>query len=59
MYHGDSSDLYFNVNVYLKEIPCLNKVTLPYLTLYRKTRFITLELIYLRINEGAYMQGGW
>ena len=23
---------YFNVNVYLKEIPCLNKVTLPYLT---------------------------
>ena len=22
--------LYFNVNVYLKEIPCLNKVTLPY-----------------------------
>ena len=25
--------LYFNVNVYLKEIPCLNKVTLPYLTL--------------------------
>ena len=24
--------LYFNVNVYLKEIPCLNKVTLPYLT---------------------------
>ena len=26
--------LYFNVNVYLKEIPCLNKVNLPYLTLY-------------------------
>ena len=26
--------LYFNVNVYLKEIPCLNKVTLPYLTLH-------------------------
>ena len=25
--------LYFNVNVYLKEIPCLNKNTLPYLTL--------------------------
>ena len=25
--------LYFNVNVYLKDIPCLNKVTLPYLTL--------------------------
>ena len=25
--------LYFNVNVYLMEIPCLNKVTLPYLTL--------------------------
>ena len=25
--------LYFNVNVYLKEIPCLNKVTLPYLTM--------------------------
>ena len=25
--------LYFNVNVYLKEIPCLNEVTLPYLTL--------------------------
>ena len=25
--------LYFNVNVYLKEIPCLNKVTLAYLTL--------------------------
>ena len=25
--------LYFNENVYLKEIPCLNKVTLPYLTL--------------------------
>ena len=24
--------LYLNVNVYLKEIPCLNKVTLPYLT---------------------------
>ena len=24
--------LYFNENVYLKEIPCLNKVTLPYLT---------------------------
>ena len=24
--------LYFNVNVCLKEIPCLNKVTLPYLT---------------------------
>ena len=24
--------LYFIVNVYLKEIPCLNKVTLPYLT---------------------------
>ena len=24
--------LYFNVNVYLMEIPCLNKVTLPYLT---------------------------
>ena len=23
--------LYFNVNVYLKEIPCLNKVTVPYL----------------------------
>ena len=23
--------LYFNVNGYLKEIPCLNKVTLPYL----------------------------
>ena len=22
--------LFFNVNVYLKEIPCLNKVTLPY-----------------------------
>ena len=26
--------LYFNVNVYLKEIPCLNKVTLSYLALY-------------------------
>ena len=25
--------LYFNVNLYVKEIPCLNKVTLPYLTL--------------------------
>ena len=25
--------LYFNVNVYPEEIPCLNKVTLPYLTL--------------------------
>ena len=25
--------LYFNVNIYLKEIPCSNKVTLPYLTL--------------------------
>ena len=30
---GKSVFLYFNVNVYLKEIPCLNKVTLPYLTL--------------------------
>ena len=26
--------LYLNVIVYLKEIPCLNKVTLPYLTLH-------------------------
>ena len=25
--------LHFIVNVYLKEIPCINKVTLPYLTL--------------------------
>ena len=32
--------LYFNVNVYLNEIPCLNKVTLPYLTLdSRPTEF--------------------
>ena len=35
--------LYFNVNVYLKEIPCLNKVTLPYLTLTEKREvFIAL-----------------
>ena len=30
--------LYFNVNVYLMEIPCLNKVTLPYLTEDRRQR---------------------
>ena len=31
--------LYFNVNVYLKEIPCLNKVTLPCKVTLRETTF--------------------
>ena len=36
--------LYFNVNVYLKEIPCLNKVTLPYLTLpYHANDFVNAK----------------
>ena len=26
--------LFFNVNVYLMEIPCLNKVTIPYHTIH-------------------------
>ena len=40
--------LYFNVNVYLMEIPCLNKVTLPYLTLpYLTLPYLTLPYLTL------------
>ena len=35
--------MYLNVNVYLKKIPCLNKVTLPYLTLPYTVIYATNE----------------
>ena len=47
--------LYFNVNVYLKEISCLNEVTLPYLTLPYHEGFVLPARLKLKPVRGKVL----